>query len=153
VIDGRLVQRIELPAATIALVPGAGAASRLVAGADGCSYRAADVAAILADLTRRPGLRILASAEAPRIGSRDEPSGELAVTTGAGQEIDVALHGPTTDAASPPRTGRRDGAAVALTPGSSDAVPRLPGFYRRPSAGILTLRRDAWTWKSIEDVK
>jgi hypothetical protein len=153
VIDGRLVQRIELPLATVALVPGAGAASRLVSGADGCSYRAADVAATLADLTRRPGLRILATAEPPRSAARDEPSGELVVTAGAGPEIDIALHGPTTGAPSPPRTGRRDGAAVPLTPGSSDAAPRLPGFYRRPSAGILTLRGDAWSWKSIEDVK
>jgi hypothetical protein len=150
VIDGRLIQRIELPAATIALVPGAGAASRLVAGAGGCSYRAADVATALAELTQRAGLRILASAEPPRSGTRDEPSGERELTAGAGQELDIALHGPTTGAASPARSGRRDGAAVALTPGSSDAAPRLPGFYRPPSAGILTLRGDAWSWRPID---
>src|SRR5262249_32204241 len=57
VIDGRLVQRIELPGATIALVPGAGAPGRLAAGAEGCSYRDSDVAAAFADLTPRAGLR------------------------------------------------------------------------------------------------
>jgi len=152
-LDGRLVQRIELPAATIALVPGAGAASRLVAGTGGCGYRAPDVAAALIELTTRPGLRILASVEAPRHVTRDQPSGELALTAGAGQQIDIALHGPTGDAATPARTGHRTGAAVALTPGSSDAMPRLPGPYRRPSAGVLTVRGSAWSWTPIEDVK
>lgn len=153
VVDGRLVQRIELPAATIALVPGAGAASRLAAGADGCGYRAADVAAAFADLTPRAGLRILASAEAPRAVERGEPTGELAVTAGAGQQIDIALHGPTTGAVTPARSGDRDGAAVSLTPGSSDATPRLPGPRRSPTAGILTLHGSAWRWRPVEDGK
>jgi hypothetical protein len=153
VIDGRLVLRIELPGATIALVPGAGAASRLAAGANGCTYRAADVAAALADLTPLAGLRILASAEAPRRTVRDESTGELALTPGAGQQLDLALHGPTTGAATPARSGDREGAAVPLTPGSSDATPRLPGPRRPPTAGILTLHGNAWTWKPIEDVK
>jgi hypothetical protein len=152
-VDGRLIQRIELPAATIALVPGASAASRLMAGTAGCLYREADVAAAFADLTPRPGLRILGSSEAPRHGSSDHPVGELALTAGAGQQIDLALHGPAGDAASPAATGRRAGAAVALTPGSSDAMPRLPGPYRRPSAGLLTIRSGAWSWTPLEDVK
>lgn len=153
VIDGRLVLRIELPAATIALIPGAGAASRLAAGADGCTYRAADVAAALADLTPRAGLRILASAEAPRQTARGEPTGELGLSPGAGQRLDIALHGPTRGAATPARSGARDGSAVPLTPGSSDATPRLPGPRRAPTAGILTLRGSAWSWRPIEDVK
>jgi len=159
VIDGRLVARIELPAATIALVPGAGAASRLAAGPEGCAYRAADVAAAFADLTPRPGLRILASAEAPREldrgdrGNRGEPAGELALAVGAGQQIDIALHGPTSSAATPACSGTRDGSAVSLTPGSIDATPRLPGPRRSPTAGILRLRGSAWTWKPIEDVQ
>ncbi|HET7506137.1 MAG TPA: hypothetical protein VFK02_34190 [Kofleriaceae bacterium] len=157
VIDGRLVGRIELPSATIALVPGAGAASRLVAGAEGCGYRAEDVAAAFAELTPRPGLRILASAEAPRDSGPGGPSGELGLTAGAGQQIDIALHGPasgtTGDAATPARAGNRDGAAVPLSPGSSDATPRLPGPRRTPTAGVLTLRGSAWSWKPIEDVK
>ena len=156
VIDGRLVLRIELPAATIALIPGAGTASRLAAGAGGCTYRAAYVAAALADLTPRAGLRILASAEAPREpegGDRGEPTGELALLPGAGQQIDIALHGPTGGAVTPARRGDRDGSAVLLTPGSSDATPRLPGPRSPPTAGILNLRGSAWTWKPIEDVK
>lgn len=151
VIDGRLVQRIELPGATIALVPGAGTVSRLVAGPDGCAYRATDVAAVFADLTPRAGLRILASTEAPREVVRGEPTGELAMTAGAGQQIDIALHGPTDGAVTPARSGDRDGAAVPLTPGSCDATPRLPGPRRAPTAGILTLRGSAWSWKPIED--
>jgi hypothetical protein len=153
VLDGRLVQRIELASATIALVPGARTASRLVAGDRGCRYGTADVSAALADLTPRGGLRILASAEAPRAPVREPPSGELALTAGAGQQIDVVLHGPTSDAASPARTGGRDGNAVPLTPGSSAATPRLPGPGRRPTAGILTVRGTTWTWQPIADVK
>ena len=153
VIDGRLVQRIELPGATIALVPGAGAASRLAAGVDGCSYRAADVAAAFADLTPRAGLRILASAEAPRGVVGGEPTGELILTAGAGQEIDIALHGATGSVATPARSGNRDGSAADLTPGSSDATPRLPGPRRASTAGILAVRGNAWSWKPIEDVK
>jgi hypothetical protein len=153
VIDGRLVQRIELPAATIALVPGAGAESRLVAGSDGCSYRSEDAAAMFADLTPRDGLRIVASAEAPRHDVDGEPRGDRIVTAGAGQQIDIALHGPTGGAATPARSGRRDGSAAALTPGSSDATPRLPGPRRSPTAGILTVQGNAWSWKPIADVK
>jgi hypothetical protein len=152
VIDGRLVQRIELPAATIALVPGAGSPSRLVAGADGCGHRAGDVAAVFAELTPRDGLRIVASAEAPRHDIEGEPSGERAMTAGAGQQIDIALHGPTGGAATPARSGKRDGAAAALTPGSSDATPRLPGPRRTPTAGVLTVHGNAWAWKPIADV-
>jgi len=153
VIDGRLLQRIELPAATIALVPGAGAASRLAAGMDGCAYRAADVTAVFADLTPRAGLRILASAEAPREFDHGEPTGELALTAGAGQQIDLVLHGPTSGAATRACTGQRDGSATSLTPGSSDATPRPPGPRRAPTAGILALHDNAWTWRPIEDIK
>ena len=153
VVDGRLVQRIELPGATIALVPGAGAASRLVAGADGCSYRAADVAAAFADLTPRAGLRILASAEAPRGIVGGEPTGELTLRVGAGQEIDIALHGATEGAATPACSGNRDGSAADLTPGSSDATPRLRDPRRTATAGILALRGNTWSWKPIADVR
>ncbi|HEX2691163.1 MAG TPA: hypothetical protein VHN14_31340 [Kofleriaceae bacterium] len=149
VIDGRLVQRIELASATIALVPGSGAASRLVAGAEGCLHRAEDVAAAFADLTPRAGLRILASADPPRHTERGEPTGDLAITVSAGQQIDIALHGPTNGSATPARRGHRDGTAVPLTPGSIDATPRCPGSRRSPTAGILTLQGSAWTWTPI----
>jgi len=152
VIDGRLVQRIELPAATIALLPGAKAPSRLAAGGDGCRYRAGDVASVFAGLTAREGLRIVAAAEAPRAAD-GEPTGERDMTVGAGQQIDIALHGPTGVAATPARNGSRDGAAVSLTPGSCDATPRLPGPRRFPTAGILTVRGGGWSWKPIQDVK
>jgi hypothetical protein len=153
VVDGRLVQRIELPGATIALVPGAGAPSRLIAGPDGCSYRGADIAAVFADLTPRAGLRIVASAEPPRSIVAGEATGERTLAVSAGQQIDIALHAATGDAASPPCSGNRDGSAVPLAPGSSDATPRLPGGRRISTAGVLTLRGAAWSWKPIEDVK
>jgi hypothetical protein len=155
VIDGRLVQRIELPGATIALLPGAGAASRLVAGAEGCAFGAAEIAAVFADLTPRAGLRILASAEAPR--ATDEATGDLAITAGEGRTLDLALHGPASGtrdgAATGARSGDRDGLAVSVTPGSSDAMPRLRGASRSPTAGVLTVRGSAWRWQPIEDVK
>ena len=151
VVDGRLIHRIELPGATIALIPGAGAASRLVAGSEGCLYRGEDVVAALTDLTARPGLRILASAEAPRGEVGGEPTGELGLTAGAGQELDVALHGAGDP--SPARSGNRDGAAVSISPGASDATPRLSGPRHGATAGVLTVRGNAWSWKPIEDVK
>jgi hypothetical protein len=152
VIDGRRARRIELPGATIATLPGAGAAARLVAGVEGCGYRAADAAAAFAELTKRDGLRIVASAEAPRIIVGGEPAGEPALTAGPDRPIDLALHGPTaeTAAATPARSGTRDGAAVPLTPGTSDATTRLPGPQRAPSAGLLSLSADGtWRWKPL----
>lgn len=151
VIDGRLAQRIELPGATIATVAGAGAATRLVAGGDGCVYRADDVPAALADLTARTGLRILAMTEAPRVTLDGEAAGELALTPGAGTEIDLVLHGPLAAAPTKARTGARDAAAIALSPGTVDATPRLPGPVRAPSAGVLSIHGGVWSWKPIAD--
>lgn len=151
VIDGRLAQRIELPGATIATIAGASSADRLVAGADGCAYRTADVPAVLSALTATPGLRILASAEAPRITIGGEPAGELALTPGAGTEIDLVLHGPVDVAPTKNRTGGRDADAIPLTPGSADATPRLPGGLHTPTAGLLSIKGATWTWKTVAD--
>src|SRR5207237_2724751 len=79
IVDGRLARWIELPGATIVTIPGAGAAARLVAGDDGCAYRAAELAQLFAELSAKPGLRIAASAEAPRHDVAGEPTGELAL--------------------------------------------------------------------------
>ena len=149
VIDGRLARRIELPGATIAIVPGAGSQGRLVAGVEGCTYQPAEVTAALAELSSRIKLRILASAEAPRVLVHGEPAGELALTATPPHELDVALHGPVTEAGSPARAGARDGNAIALTPGTSDATTRLPGPRRAASAGLLTLTGTAWRWRAI----
>lgn len=176
VIDGRLVQRIELGSAksggndsrgsdgggstvggaTIGLVSGAGAPGRLVAGNEGCAYVPASVTSIATELAARKGVRILASAEAPRGERAGEPTGELAVTVGdtggdARGQVDIALHGPMTEGATKPRTGGRDGNAVALTPGTVDATPRLPDPARTPSGGLLVIRGASWTWKPIVD--
>ncbi len=153
VIDGRLAQRIELGTVTIGLASGAGGQGRLVAGAEGCAYATPAIAALVADLTARKGVRILASSEAPREERAGEPTGEIAVTAGAGQEIDVALHGPITEAASRARAGGRDGNAVGLTPGTLDATPRLPDPARTPTVGLLVVRGETWTWKPIADAE
>lgn len=153
VIDGRLVQRIELPGATIATIAGAGAAARLVAGSDGCAYLASSVPTLLADLTARPGLRILASAEAPRVTVGGEPAGELGLTPAAATEVDLVLHGPVEPAPTRARTGGRDADAVPLSPGTADATPRLPGPVRAPSAALLAIRGTSWTWKPIADAE
>ena len=151
VFDGRLARTIELPGATIRTLPGSRSPARLVAGPDGCGYTADQVSALFAELTARPGLRILASAEAPRTLVNGEAAGELAVTPGALTEIDLIVHGPITEAPSPGKTGTRDGAATALTPGSSDATTRLPDPGRKPSAGLLTIDGTTWKWKPLVD--
>jgi hypothetical protein len=153
VIDGRLARWIELPGATIATLPGARTAVRLVGGPDGCGYRATDVAALFGELTPRAGLRILASAESPRVTIAGEPAGELALTTGAAQVIDVVLHGPIAETASPARSGSRDGSSAALTPGTSDATTRLPGPRHPSSAALFTVNGNAWRWKPLVDSK
>jgi hypothetical protein len=152
VVDGRLAQRIEIGSTLIALVAGASGASRLVANAEGCAYRADDVAAAFVDLTANKGLRILASAEAPRVVTHNEAGGELGLSPGAAQEIDIALHGPLDVAATPGRSGGRDGAAVPLSPGTSDASTRLPGPRRSTNAGKLTITGTAWKWSVIADI-
>ena len=151
VIDGRLVRRIELASGAIAIVAGASAPQRLVAGADGCIYTPADVEAAFADLTPRPGLRILATAEAPRARSGDA-TGERGLVPGVGAQLDISLHGGVDAEATPAARGGRDGGAIALTPGSADASTRLVAPHA-PSAGILTVRAGAWTWVPIHDGK
>lgn len=150
VIDGRLARTIELPGATIGTLPGARSVQRLAAGADGCHYTAANVSALLGELTARAGIRIMATAEPPRGTTNHEASGELAITPGALHEIDVVLHGPMTEAPTPAKSGTRDGSATPLTPGTSDATTRLPARHT-PTAGILTIDGTAWRWKPIAD--
>lgn len=147
VVDGRLAQRIELDGATVAAIAGTLAASRLAAGDDGCTVSAQDVRAALA--AGGAGLRIVASAEAPRRTIDGEATGDLELTAPPGA-IDVALYGATGQPASRARSGRRGGEPAALTPGSADATARLaaPG---RPSAGLLVVDGDAWSWKPIID--
>jgi hypothetical protein len=145
-IDGRLVRWVELPAATIATVPGAGATARLVSGVDGCAWTSAEVSAIYAELAAHPGVRIAASSEAPRTTS-GEASGELALVPTAAQ-VDIAVHGPTSPAPTPARSGTRDGRAAALTPGTADATTRLPDPHV-PSAGLLVVRSNSWSWRPV----
>ena len=151
VVDGRLVERVELRGVAIATVPGAGAQARLVPGAEGCAWNAPEVAKIYGDLAGAPGLRVIAAAEAPRAEVGGEPAGEPALVPAPAQ-IDVVLHGPTREAPTPARSGTRDGRGVALSPGTADATARLPDPHA-PSAGTLHIRGDTWTWKPIVDTR
>jgi hypothetical protein len=142
VLDARQIRWIALDGATVATLPGAGAVTRLVAGADGCGWRPADVAATYDALAADPGLRVAMLAEPPRAGTM----GELALVPGPA--VDVLLHpaGPLT----PAREGSRDGQRVQLSPGTADAIPRLPET-RAPSAGLLVIRRASWSWRPLVD--
>jgi hypothetical protein len=161
VFDGRLVRWIEgggVNGVTIGIVPGAGARERLVAGSDGCGWTADDVAKVVGELTRRNGLRLLVSAEAPRgmtaRGRRGEPAGEATgeLALVAPQPVDLALHGPggAVGVASGAASGGRDGSKVRLTPGTADATTRLPTAHVA-SAGVLVIRGNGWTWKPLVD--
>jgi hypothetical protein len=149
VVDGRLAQTVELPAATIATIAGAGANERLAATTTGCLWQPADVARTFNQLQARPGLRIAASSEAPRERFEGEPTGERVLVPPAGS-VDIHLHGPTHPAPSSARTGHRDGTAVALSPGSADAEPS-PDGVRTASAGVLLLDGNAWSWQPLTD--
>jgi hypothetical protein len=148
VLDARQVRMIELHGATIFTVPGAGAPERLASPTDGCAWTAADVAASFAAVSAKPGVRIIATAEAPRLTVDGEASGELALAPSKAQPIEVVLHGPVHPVPTAARTGGRDGAGVLISPGTADATTRLPAAHR-PSAGVLTLRQGAWTWRPV----
>lgn len=150
ILDGRSTRWIELGAATIGTVPGAGALERLAAAADGCAWSADDVVKVTTELSAKPGVRIIASAEAPRQITGGEAAGELGLVTTKTLPVDVALHGPLTPQPSAARSGGRDGAGVALSPGTADATSRLPRAHR-PSAGVLVVRGNAWSWRPIVD--
>jgi hypothetical protein len=158
VLDGRLVRWMQIGGATIATIPGAGARERLAAGDEGCGWTAADVAAVVGELTGRPGLRVLVTAEAPRgmtgVDRRGTPAGEATgeLALVAPQPVDLAVHAPggAVGAASPAAHGGRDGAKVRLTPGTADATTRLPDAHA-PSAGVLVIRGNSWTWKPLVD--
>ncbi|HEY0253386.1 MAG TPA: hypothetical protein VGC41_17750, partial [Kofleriaceae bacterium] len=71
VIDGRLVRWITLPDATIGTIAGAGSPLR-IAGGDGCVWQTEAVQELYRQLAEKPGLRIAATAEAPRDGDAGE---------------------------------------------------------------------------------
>lgn len=133
VLDGRAISRIDLASASIALIGGASAPTRLVNG--GCIYTPADVAAAFADLAPRPGLRILASYEAPRRVVDGDATGELGLVPGVGAELDLHLHG-SAEKASPAGKGGRSGSATPVSPGTAHA-------------GVLTVSSGAWTYAPV----
>lgn len=151
VLDGRSLRWLDLGPATIGTLPGAGARERTAAGREGCTWSAEDVAKLATELTGKPGVRILASSEAPRTQVDGEAAGELGlVTSKALFPVEVALHGPLEPAPTPAKNGTRDGSVVPLSPGTADATPRLPEAHRS-AAGILVVRGGSWSWKPIVD--
>jgi hypothetical protein len=150
ILDGRQVRFITLPGTTIATLPGAGATERLAAGGEGCGWTAQDVAKVYSDLTTRPGVRIVATAEAPRVTVGGEAAGELALAPSQAQPIELVLHGPVQTVPSSARTGGRNGAGVLLSPGTADATRRLPDAHR-PAAGVLVVRGTTWAWRPLVD--
>jgi hypothetical protein len=144
VLDGRLVRRLGASGATLEAVPGASAPI----DADGCAWTPADVARNYDELAAGSGLRVALVAGAPREEHASEVVGELALVPDAA--IDVVVHGPAWPEPSPARNGGRDGARVALSPGTSDASPRLPET-RAPAAGVLAIHGQAWTWTPLVD--
>jgi hypothetical protein len=146
VLDGRLVRWVDLGTATLATLPGVGARDRLVAADDGCQWRAEDVAKLGEQLTATPGIRIVASSEAPRASVDGEAAGELGLVPA--QPVEVALHAPVEPTPSAAKTGSRDGARIALSPGTADAMRRLPEAHT-PSAGVLVIRDGTWTWRPV----
>jgi hypothetical protein len=143
VVDARQARFVELPGVTIGTLPGAGSPARLVAGSDGCGWRARDVSDLYAALATRESLRIAALAEAPR---RAGPAGELGLAPADTEAVDVILHGAA--AASPAREGSRDGTRVTLAPGSLDATTRLD-TAGPPGAGLLVVRGKKWSWRPL----
>ncbi len=150
VLDGRSVRWIDLGIATIGTVPGAGAIERLTAGAEGCAWQAEDVIKVTTELSARAGIRIVASAEAPRQMIDGEAGGELALVPTKALPTEISLHGPLSPSPTAPRTGTRDGAGIGLSPGTADATPRMPSAHR-PSAGVLVIRGTSWSWRTVID--
>jgi hypothetical protein len=145
VVDGRLTRRLGASGATLETVPGASAP---IDAEDGCAWTPADVTRIYDELAAGSGIRVALVAGAPREEHAGEVSGELALVPDAA--IDVVVHGPAWPEPSPARSGGRDGRRVALSPGTSDASPRLPEMHA-PAAGVLAIRGSAWTWTPLVD--
>jgi hypothetical protein len=150
VIDGRQIRWLELANATVALLPGVGAASRHAAGNAGCGYTAAELHDVVAALADRPTLRVLAAVESPRtFTSLSDATGDLVLPTDARARPDVVLHAAA-DSATGATTGGRDGNAIPLSPGPADATPRLAPRHH-PTAGVLVVAGDRWTWRVLAD--
>lgn len=145
-LDGRSLRTIEAKNVLIGIIPGVGSEYRAVAGSDGCTWVAGDIADAFRQWSAFPGLRIAVSAEAPRETIDGEATGEIALVPE--DPIDVLVHGPTRAIPSSPIRGGRDGTRVALSPGTVDATARLPPI-RGTTAGVLVVRDLTWEWSPI----
>lgn len=147
VLDGSALRRLDIGSLSLVMVAGARTSERLVAGAGGCIYDDAQVAALYQSIAGNAGLRVAATSEAPRMIADGDPVGELALVPAPGA-IDVVIHGPIVDPPTPARDGQRDGAATPVSPGICDATPRLSPRHP-PSAAVFTVTGTAWRWRPI----
>ncbi|MEZ4362004.1 MAG: hypothetical protein R3B48_17570 [Kofleriaceae bacterium] len=151
VLDGSAVRWIELEGATIGTLPGVPSRDRLPAADEGCAFDAAALAATAAELGRRPGVKILATWTAPRVGSAVTPAGDRELAQAlADNHIDVAVFGERTETSTP--AGEASRGARALSAGLLDGEPRAPsaGTPPRPSARLLELSGATPTWRALE---
>ena len=129
VLDGRLVRWIELPGATIATSPAAGAVAPASPAPTAAPSGRRRRRASLAELAARPGLRIAATAEAPRAQSStaSRPASSRFVAARRSTSCCTARRAAR-------RRLRRSAAATARESRSprapADATARLPGAAR-----------------------
>ena len=164
IVDGAATRAIDLGSIKLATIPGAAFATRLAAGADGCTRDRADLDAALATLgpnvaTAEPAPMIAISATAPRTtGDSDLApggvhAGELDLAAAlAAHPVDLIVH-PQLGAPSP--AGKLDPGAmwpsVAIAAGIADAAPRYDDAGRplAPGALIVTVDRSGIRWQTI----
>jgi hypothetical protein len=164
VFDGSRVKTVAIDGALIAALPGADAAGKLVAGADGCLHRPVDVTAVATRLAAHGGVRVWATHSAPR--QRGAASGDLALgavhvgnlaLAGAlpAAHAHLVLHGEVDEAAlGAPTGGVQVGAGappVILGAGPVEAMP-VRGARGAPIGGAALVVRIAGhgiSWKRL----
>ncbi|HTJ42542.1 MAG TPA: hypothetical protein VL463_10640 [Kofleriaceae bacterium] len=159
VIDARA---IDLGAVKIVTLPGETSASRLAAGADGCTRDARDIEAALAvfpggaQVRSKPVPRILISATAPRSDGGDDlapggiHAGELDLAAAlAKAPFELIVH-PQIGA--PTSSGKADHDNAAIAAGIAAAAPRYDDAGRAlaPSGVVVTVDRSGIRWQAIE---
>ena len=164
VFDGSRVKAIRIDGVLIAALPGAPADSQLVAGADGCLYRPADVTAVAARLAAHAGVRVWAGHSAPRQhgpGSADVALGGVHVGNLAlaaalpAARAHLVLHAEVDQAALAPPAGHghviEGGPPVVLGTGPVEAMA-ISGTRGAPIGGAALVVRvvgHGISWKRV----
>ena len=164
VFDGSRVRAIAAGGVLIAALAGADSAGQLVAGADGCRYRPADLTAVAARLAAHAGVRVWAAHAAPRqrgTGSADVALGGVHVGNIAlaaalpAARAHLVLHGEVDQAALAPAAGRgraiENGPPVVLGTGPVEAMP-VAGSRGAPIGGgalVVRLAGRGISWRRV----